>query len=686
MARATRSSNKNDEKPKENPPEQPKQAAKATGKKRKRISNVDPDEQPAAKLARNDTSIKEEEIQESVPVVQLGAGDVPLDAHNAQRILAILEKIDTQGLLDREFPLPSEALLTDPQPSNLPRTYSFRALLKDAPRHSLRVLHAAVKPLFPVFSHPRSRPSGPAAQQLKFCTLARQLLDQASHGLNPTVGALETLIPYPNDDAPSSSSDVIPHGRKYALMQKLPNGEWWSSLNSPASDPNELKDLITGHAELVAILPTPTGTLENTPKLGDYARPKASTSTRPLPGKPQASRRITTGAFLDYGPYASFAPTFDQDGSEIGRVQMGEVLWEDRKRKLARSLDGSTRRAAIEVPAVYEEDVEMSEPEVANGPVIDPLLEALEGPEEEDALEGLTGILPPEEVEAVRATLTELELEQGVEELLERTSKALVRLEELQNQRLGGPDGGKSKVDPDSEEAAVAESIHKSLALITSLRPRSPTSSTSLIPPSPLLRQLHRTLPVSPAPGWKGTLPAAKTTALHDDATIYVKPGTILNAPSRNSATPATPVPSTPSAAYKGTPGYQYQYPGYTPTPTAQYRPPQTGQYNNAQIGSYLNYAQQAGQTPTYPQYAAAAAAAAAATPSTATPTTATGQTQYYNNPQWYGATAQRAVANTVTPAKAYSGYSGNYTPTLAMRAAGPATPGTPTVQWGQQN
>ncbi|VDB95432.1 unnamed protein product [Peniophora sp. CBMAI 1063] len=681
MARATRSSNKNEEKPKENPPEQPKVAAKGAGKKRKRVSDVNPDEQPASKLPKNDTSIKEEDVQDSLPLVQPGAGDVPLDAHNAQRILAILERIDTQGLLDREFPLPSEALLTDPQPSNLPRTYSFRALLKDAPRHSLRVLHAAVKPLFPVFSHPRSRPSGPAAQQLKFCTLARQLLDQASHGLNPTVGSLETLIPRPDDDAPSASSHVA-HSRRYALMQKLPNGEWWSSLNSPASDPNELKDLITGHAELVAILPSPPGTLESVPTLGDYTRPRASTSTRPLPGKPQASRRITAGAFLDYGLYASFAPTFDQDGSEVGRVQMGEVLWEERKRRLARSLNsnGSTRAAAIEVPAVSEEDVEMSEPETATGPAIDPLLEGLGEVEEKDELEGLTGILPPEEVEAVRATLTELEIERGVEELLERTSKALLRLEELQNERLGRPDGGKSIVDSDSEEAAVAESIHKSLALITSLRPRSQTTSSSLIPSPSLLHQLHRTLPVSPVPGWSGTLPSTKKTALHDDATIYVKPGTVLNASSRSSATPATPVPTTPSTTYKGTPNFSYQYPGYTPN--AQYRPAQTGQFNNAQIGSYLNYAQQTGQTPSYPQYAAAAAASST---QASTPTTAT--SQFYNNANWYGAatTAQRAVANTVTPAKAYSAYAGGYTPTLAMRAAGPATPGTPTVQWNGQ-
>ena len=92
MARATRSSHKNDEKPKENPPEPPKPAAKAGGKKRKRVSDVNPDEQPASKLAKSDTSIKEEDVTEIVPVVQQGAGDVPLDAHNAQRILDILEK------------------------------------------------------------------------------------------------------------------------------------------------------------------------------------------------------------------------------------------------------------------------------------------------------------------------------------------------------------------------------------------------------------------------------------------------------------------------------------------------------------------------------------------------------------------------------------------------------------------
>ena len=94
MARATRSSNRSDEKPKENPhpAPAPSKGAKGGAKKRKRVSDVHPDEQPATKLAKNDTSIKEEDAQDTLPVVQQGAGDVPLDAHNAQRILAILEK------------------------------------------------------------------------------------------------------------------------------------------------------------------------------------------------------------------------------------------------------------------------------------------------------------------------------------------------------------------------------------------------------------------------------------------------------------------------------------------------------------------------------------------------------------------------------------------------------------------
>src|SRR6202044_3682340 len=50
--------------------------------------------------------------------------------------------------------------------------------------------------------------------------------------------------------------------RKYALMQKLSGGEWWTSINSdlgaPTVDGKALKDLPTGHAELVAILPSPS--------------------------------------------------------------------------------------------------------------------------------------------------------------------------------------------------------------------------------------------------------------------------------------------------------------------------------------------------------------------------------------------------------------------------------------------
>ena len=92
MARATRSAVDHEKVEDEGAALPPQKSTKSAGKKRKRVSDVNPDEQPASKLAKSDTSIKEEDVSETVPVVQQGAGDVPLDAHNAQRILDILEK------------------------------------------------------------------------------------------------------------------------------------------------------------------------------------------------------------------------------------------------------------------------------------------------------------------------------------------------------------------------------------------------------------------------------------------------------------------------------------------------------------------------------------------------------------------------------------------------------------------
>ena len=179
---------------------------------------------------------------------------------------------------------------------------------------------SAIQHLFPISSHPRSRPSAPAAQQLRFCNLALALLDQASFHSVPTPLEAQSIFPtlfHPpsaggdatQDSKPTPSSPQPARKPRYALVQHLPTGDWWTSLDSDSVSPSDSKpltDLPTGHAELAAILPSPSTSGSTRGKtLADYVRPKPFTALQ-MPGP----RRVSCGKFLDYGPYASFAPTF----------------------------------------------------------------------------------------------------------------------------------------------------------------------------------------------------------------------------------------------------------------------------------------------------------------------------------------------------------------------------------------
>jgi hypothetical protein len=223
-------------------------------------------------------------------------------------------------------------------------------------------------------------------------------------------------------------------------MQKLPTGDYWTSLNSDASiDTKELKDLPLGYAELVAILPSTAPCLLSNPPptLGSY-KPKKVLAPRPKLPQP---RQLSCGAFLDYGPYASFAPSFDQAGVEIGRAQLGEVVWGKEERKRARK--------AMAERCIEEDsgDIEMMEiggrAEGSNVSV-------------DDALDGL---LSKEQIEGIKSTLGSLELEEAVHELLQRNRRALERLEELQIARIASEGGGTSEVEVGSEEWDTGESF-----------------------------------------------------------------------------------------------------------------------------------------------------------------------------------------------------------------------------------
>ena len=310
----------------------------------------------------------------------------------------------------------------------------------------------AVKHLYPISSHPRFRPSETALQQTRFCQLATSLLDQASRNVAPVPLDAPTLIndsdhQYDATSPPHSPTGVRSH--KYALVQHLPTGDWWSSVSSTATSLDghgkDLKDLYTAKAELVSIFPSPSGSeLARKATIGDYAIKKPFV---PASYKAPPPRRVSCGKFLDYGPYASFAPSFDQDGVEVGRVAMGEVVFGQAMKRRLRSLVKGKRRAFLAADERASEDVVMDEASAGSSSAV-----ASHEKEENDIVKGIESLLPPDEVSAIKASLNNLEMEQAVDELLQRNAKALVRLEELQLARLRSQGGGSSVVEVGSEE------------------------------------------------------------------------------------------------------------------------------------------------------------------------------------------------------------------------------------------
>ena len=64
----------------------------------------------------------------------------------------------------------------------------------------------------------------------------------------------------------------------------------------------------------------------------------------------------------------------------------------------------------------------------------------------------MDSLVAPEHAASLRELMETLDLEEAIQELLDRNMQALARLEVLQSQRLGGENGGTSQVEVGSEE------------------------------------------------------------------------------------------------------------------------------------------------------------------------------------------------------------------------------------------
>lgn len=405
--------------------------------------------------------------------------------------------------------------------------------------------------------------------------------------------------------------DSMVQRRKYALVQRLPTGDLWTSLNTEhvGSDSKLLVDCEAGYAELVAVLPTASSSKPSLPTLGDLHSSKPVSSRV----KHLTSQRISCGTFLDYGPYASFAPSFDSDSGDVGYNGVSSVLWrrheKGKAREKARILGERMRQKiaqqaseSMEVDGVEEVDsAEAKEKERARQ------YEAMRASVEK--------VFGEEEAPEVLSIFDALEHEENVTELVNKTGEAIQRLAALQEERflntkaIGAIDSTERELGAYSvfkltfciANTQPAAKIMDSLALLASLRPRSSADpEVSIIPPVSSLRVLQRCLPSESTPGWHGTLSDDRPFAMRDDMTVNVQ----------SVPTPVTAqVPATPAAnnaAPPATPSFtSYNFANFPQNYRTTYSS-QPGQYNQTSTTPVAQRTQNTFQQTPYAQQAQA--------------------------------------------------------------------------------
>ncbi|CAG7846205.1 SubName: Full=Uncharacterized protein {ECO:0000313/EMBL:CCA75231.1} [Serendipita indica DSM 11827] len=529
-------------------------------KKRKREESIsDADGRPLPKQARSESPFRDAE-------------DLALSPLDAHKVLTILETLDADGLLDRLIQHPV-------MPST--RT-TFRQLLREPAGNPLRTIRMAVRQLLPSASHPRALISTGAANQQRFCDFAQSLFDQvAARG-----SSARTDAPFLTDGE-EDAEKVLPldeRKRKYALVQRLPSGDWWSSATVPRDGDVGLtraaaKMLATKQAELVSIIPSQPIPADEMPlfsslKPTPVIKPRdESRKSITLPRKALPAPKL-----LDYGVFSTFAPYFDSENAEVGNDQIHQVVHESLQRRKARAL----RAKLLEKQKAIAEDDTVALPTPKSGADMTGVESAFsimsvqpQFPTDE-ALQNLQNIIPQHEGEILKEAFAALRVEFGVSELLEHIALALDSIVSMQKERMK-----EGQLTPSDLEQEMADATMKSLSLLVSMQPRTSLApDKSLAPSATVARALQRSLPTEPTSGWRGTLANNQTTSLRDDATMFVKATARAQAAATAAATVghqmngAPRIPTTPVAASPVTPSPIYNSSPYSPNPAMRYKYP----------------------------------------------------------------------------------------------------------------
>lgn len=183
------------------------------------------------------------------------------------------------------------------------------------------------------------------------------------------------------------------------------------------------------------------------PKLGDYA-PGTSLHTKRAITLRKGPITISSAAFIDYGSFSSLAPIFDSEGGQIGRETLGLVvdLRKVRRRKKLAAIKASIAARSTSPPLTAVNPFPSEEELLFGGKDISRDRHSELGPL-------VNEFLPKDMIQGLLDGLDDIELEDGVSELLVRNGKALRTLQELQESRFrAGTNGKEVPVEVGGEE------------------------------------------------------------------------------------------------------------------------------------------------------------------------------------------------------------------------------------------
>lgn len=324
-------------------------------------------------------------------------------------------------------------------------------------------------------------------EQQRFVELSDNLLDQAltRSGFSKS---MDVVLQARDEQAPELDADE--RKRLYALVQRLPSGDWWSSATIPRGGGvgitrAEASALSTKQAELAMVVPSLPLLPSEVPTLGTLKPPVLKIAKDPgwqatyLP-----QRKLHAPKLLDWGLYMTFAPSYDATDCELGPGAVFQTTYESIVRRKARAarkqLEEKMRRneeaeRREHMPAVDSCDVEMSVgADPAENDLMDLAVRAKAEKEEpenvisiageevtgkhfsaHEAVRQLHGFFSPDEAEALKEAFQQLELELGISELLHYIIISLQSLVDMQRERLGAG----VELEPDGLEHQTGEWI-----------------------------------------------------------------------------------------------------------------------------------------------------------------------------------------------------------------------------------